>query len=99
MQVAKPKGRKNSSKFLYWAEIGQAYEAEHSLLIYQHFTHENREAFTSRLTQRLQTVTAAEAVWAIHTPHVLFLLVSSDPKIIERAECLPARSGMRVERS
>ena len=44
---SKPKGRKDSSKFLYWDEIGQAYEA----------------------------------------------------KIIERAECLPARFGMRVERT
>jgi hypothetical protein len=94
----KLKGRKNSSKYLYWNEIGEAYALGHSLLIYQHFNREKRKVFTSRLAKRLREVTNAPDIWAVHTPHVVFFLVSSDPKIVSLAECVPDRFGMRVER-
>ena len=94
---SRPNGRKNSSKFLYWDEIAQVFRAGHSLLIYQHFTREVRSAFTSRLMEQLRGATGAEVVRAIHTPHVAFLLATSDPRIISLAEGLPARFGLRVE--
>jgi hypothetical protein len=92
-----PKGRKNSPKFLYWDEIEVAYAAGHSLLIYQHFNHENREAFVSRLAQQLKETTNAVGIWAMHTPHVVFLLATSDPRLISLAEAVPDRFGIRVE--
>ena len=93
----RPRSRKDSPKFLYWDEIGAAYEAGHSLLIYQHFTREVRSAFTSRLLEQLRRETGAEVVRAIQTPHVVFLLASSNQRVIAQSECLPARFGLRVE--
>jgi hypothetical protein len=95
---SKPRGRKNSSKFLYWDEIAQAFQAGHSLLIYQHFTRDIRNAFTSRLLEQLRRETGAEVVTAIHTPYVAFLLATSNQRLIAQAACLPARFGLRVER-
>lgn len=86
---SKPKGRKLSSKFLYWDEITNAFRPGRSVLIYQHYVRQNREKFTSRLVHELKVKTGALTVWAIHTPHVLFLLATSDAKIIRLAECLP----------
>ena len=92
-----PKGRKNSSKYLYWDEIAAAFRPKRSLLIYQHYAREHRQAFAARLAGQLRGATGADAVWAVHSPHVLFLLASSDPVVIGLAENLPARFGMRAE--
>jgi len=32
-----PRGKRNSSKYLYWSEVKASYNAGHSILIYQHF--------------------------------------------------------------
>jgi hypothetical protein len=95
---AKVRGRKNLRKYLYWHEIAKAFRAGHSLLIYQHFIFEERRIFISRLLERLRSETGAEVVRAVPTPHVVFFLVTSDPKITALAECIPGRFGMRVER-
>ncbi|MFT3987967.1 hypothetical protein [Aestuariivirga sp.] len=95
---SKPKGRLQSSKFLYWDEVAKADRPGRSLLIYQHFTREARQGFAQRLGERLRDVTRASDIWGIHSPHVLFLLATSMPQISACAENLPARFGMRAER-
>jgi hypothetical protein len=92
------KGHKKSSKFVYWDEIAEAHGAGHSLLIYQHFGRVKRDIFCAGLAQRLREVTKASGIWTIHTPHVLFLLATSDAKIMRVAACLRAEFGMRIER-
>src|SRR5206468_3584125 len=46
---SRPSGRKESSKYLYWCELQRAYESGHSVLVYQHFTRENRANFIQRI--------------------------------------------------
>lgn len=46
-------GAKDSSKYVYWQEIEQAYGAGHSLVIYQHFARVAREVYTSSLAEQL----------------------------------------------
>lgn len=67
-------GRKGSSKYVTWQEVQALWEAGCSLLIYQHFRREPREAFAQRLVSELGWRTGACFTEAFRTPHVLFLL-------------------------
>ena len=75
---SKPVGRKHSSKYVTWQEIQALWEAGCSLLIYQHFRREAREAFIRRLASELRERTGAGFAEAFLTPHVLFLLATQD---------------------
>jgi hypothetical protein len=75
LEVSLPKGRKNSSKYLYLDEAAALYEAGKSLLIYQHFPRVERKAFLAACTERLRGVAPGCAVWAFTTSHVVFLLL------------------------
>jgi hypothetical protein len=75
MEVSLPKGRKNSSKYLYLDEVAAFYQAGKSLLIYQHFPRVERNEFLASCTDRLRAVAPGCAVWAFTTSHVLFLLL------------------------
>lgn len=71
-----PVGRKRSSKYVIWSEIQQLWGAGCSLLIYQHFRREAREAFAIRVSSELRAYTGTRFVWAFRTAHVLFLLAA-----------------------
>lgn len=75
---SRPMGRRGSSKYLYWREVAQSYEAGHSLLIYQHFCREERSHFRKRLAEELIRQTGTSQVWTFTTPHVLFLLAPQE---------------------
>jgi hypothetical protein len=75
---SKPVGRKGSSKYVTWQEIQALWQAGCSLLIYQHFRREARQAFTRRLVSELGRRTGACFTEAFRTPHVLFLLAAQD---------------------
>jgi hypothetical protein len=62
-----PRGRRDSSKFLYWDEVTAAYSAGHSLLIYQHFPREERSAYTQRMAAALAQGTGAPQVASLST--------------------------------
>lgn len=72
--ASKPYGRKNSSKFLYWSEVGDLWADGKSLLIYQHFIREKREAFIARMLGRLSNFMAGSIVEAFSTSNVIFLM-------------------------
>lgn len=71
---SKPYGRKDSSKYLYWREVETLWASRKSLLIYQHFIHENRLKFIQRMLEALRTATSGSCVEAFSTPHVVFLM-------------------------
>ena len=71
----KPVGRKDSSKYLYWCEIGRFWEAGHSLLIYQHFPRVPRDLFIEAKARELIHRTGAPEVISFRTSHVVFFLV------------------------
>lgn len=71
---SKPFGRKDSSKFLYWREFTETYEAGHSVLVYQHFSRVERTRFVEQMAQRMHSETNAPDVYAFVTADVVFLL-------------------------
>lgn len=71
---SKPKGRKNSAKYLYWDEVETFWRAGKSVLVYQHFTRARREAYIVLRGEELRAATPRGTIWAFRTPHVVFLL-------------------------
>ncbi len=72
---SKPKGRRDSSKFLYFDEVADFYASRKSLLIYQHFPRIERNSFISSCAERLRSIVSGAALWVFSTPHVAFFLV------------------------
>ncbi len=71
---SKPVGRKGSSKYVAWDEIEVLWAAGCSVLIYQHFRRERRQAFAERMLSELRRRTGTGFTEAFRTPHVLFML-------------------------
>ena len=69
------RGRRNSSKYVYRSEVSEAYQRGHSVLVYQHFTRENRDTFLDRICDDLKDCTGATDIEVFRTPHVAFLLL------------------------
>lgn len=72
---SRPKGRKDSRKYLYWDELAQAYAGSRSVLVYQHFRHEKREKTIATLSEQIVTRLGVPTVLLFRTPNVLFLLI------------------------
>lgn len=70
-----PPGRRGSEKYLLWEELVAAYRAGKSVLIYQHFPRQEREAFIWSISQRIGARTGACEIQAFRTSNVVFLLV------------------------
>ena len=75
LEVAKPKGRKDSSKYLYLDEVSAFYASGKSLLIYQHFPRIERTTFLARCAERLRFAAPGASLWAFTTAHVVFFLL------------------------
>ena len=71
---SKKYGTKDSSKFLYWHEVAEFWKCGKSVLIYQHFRREKREAFIERMLISLNKITEESLVGAFSTSNVVFLL-------------------------
>jgi hypothetical protein len=71
---SRKRGNKHSCKYLYWPEVTRAYELGCSPLVYQHFRRQNRDAFVSRIAQRLRQETNAKAIFSFRTSQVVFFL-------------------------
>jgi hypothetical protein len=76
--ASRPKGRRNSSKHLYWDEVRNTFQSGSSVLVYQHFIRVKRVDYIARIAQQLRTSTGAAAVFSFRTPHVLFLLACQE---------------------
>ncbi|HUL00851.1 MAG TPA: hypothetical protein VLX29_08355 [Nitrospirota bacterium] len=72
---SKHKGTKDSCKYLYWDELQKVYAEGQSVLLYQHFRREKREAMIATLSSQMMSRLGAPSVLAFRTPHVLFLLI------------------------
>jgi len=68
-----PFGRKESCRFLYWCEVEKAARSDASVVIFQHWKRENRQAMLSRLSAELRSKVAGANVLSIDSPFVLFL--------------------------
>ena len=70
-----PLGKKNSSKYLYWEEVKEAYSAGYSLLIYQHIPRKPRNLFIQQLVAKFRTIVGVQNVLSFCTSHVVFFLL------------------------
>lgn len=68
------KGRRGSSKYLFWDEVATAYSRQHSLILYQHFPRRPRVPFMRRLADRIWAETGCPDVLVVTTAHVAFLI-------------------------
>jgi alpha-methylacyl-CoA racemase len=69
-----PYGRSGSRKYLYWHELADAFQAGHSVLVYQHFRRVPRGPFIEAQSQRVLAETGAPEILSFRTAHVVFLL-------------------------
>jgi hypothetical protein len=77
------KGRKKSSKYLYWDELRDAFQAGASVLVYQHFKREERQRFIARTAMEIRAETGCRRVTVIRTAHVAFFLMLHDKANID----------------
>ena len=70
-----PRGKKKSSKYIYWSEIEASYKSGHSILLYQHFPRKPRESFIRSLIQQFKALEGIRSVISYCTFHVAFLLI------------------------
>jgi len=69
-------GRRGSRKYIYYHELVAAFEAGHSLLVYQHFPRVQRSVYTPALAGIIRSRTRCRSVISLATGHVLFLLAT-----------------------
>ena len=78
-------GSRGSSKYLYWREVEHAWRGDASLLVFQHYNREPRQALIRRLCHELASRTGDGVVVPIDTAHVLFLFCGQ-PAHVQRFE-------------
>jgi hypothetical protein len=96
---SRPLGRKGSSRYLAWAELEQAFLRGYSVLVYQHFRREKRDAFVERMAREMWQRTGAARVYSFRTARVVFFLLPSDRQAaaFEHAvACLPEIWGAQI---
>ena len=71
-----PKGRGNSSKYIFWDELKDVFNIGKSVLVYQHFRREQRDAFISRIVSEYQNRVGATKGYWFRTPHVIYFLAT-----------------------
>ena len=97
------KGSREAVKYLFWNEVEQVWSKRSSLLIYQHFTRENRETFLQRLADQFRSRLGAHDVSVARTANVAFFVVPQkdhSETLHRRAEQISARwqGQIRIER-
>jgi hypothetical protein len=73
-----PRGRRKSSKFVYWQELCSTFASGASILIYQHFIRERRDQFIARMVSEAYRRLNPASIFTFRTPHVLFLLAAQE---------------------
>ena len=87
------KGRRNSSKFVYWDEIVDTYQAGQSILLYQHFPHEERISFIERSITEFQTRLSPHKIYWFRTSQVVYFLCVQE----KHADTMATRVGLVAE--
>ena len=72
----RPKGRRNSSKYLFLDEALDFWRDGASILIYQYYPFQHRPTFDKRITERVAAALPGCRVILFATAHVLFILAA-----------------------
>ena len=78
---SKPYGRKGSSKYLYWHELGEAFSKGFSILVYQHFRRIKRDRFMRQMAEEMGNRTGVRSVYSFRTAHVAFFLLPLESQV------------------
>ncbi len=89
-----PRGRRNSSKYLYWTELARALDADRSVCVYQHFPRRPRAVFVAALLERMTSLAGGHVAFALTSPWVAYLICAP----AERADAFRDQAGNLVER-
>ena len=87
------KGRRNSSKYVYWDELGETYQAGHSILLYQHFRREERTSFIGRAIMEFQARLKPYKIYWFRTSQVVYFLCAQE----KHADTLAVRIAALTE--
>lgn len=91
-----PKGRRSSAKFLYMDELSVALERGNSVVTYQHFPRQPREAYIATRVEEIRALTPQHDVFAICTSRVAYLTAAASqdqPGLIEAARSVVDQWG------
>ena len=72
------KGRKNSSKYIYWDEMEDIWKRGLSLLVYQHFPRVNRLKYINNIFEQIKEKLKVGEIYAIKTTHMVYFLLLQD---------------------
>jgi hypothetical protein len=93
---SKPKGRKSSSKYLYWEDVRRFSTPGRSLIVFQHFARVKHDVYVAGMRDRFRAVCDAEWVGVVRTPNVAYFLVLAPEQVHAlRAACDAARTQWR----
>lgn len=70
------RGRRNSSKYLYWDEFAEASDRGLSTITYQHFPRVAREPFLANAMERMRAVCPSFSVLALYSSRVAYLVAA-----------------------
>lgn len=71
------KGRRNSSKYLYWDELAEGLRRGHSIVVYQHFPRVRRGQYVATLLDRMRQAGPKHSPCALCSPRVAYLIASA----------------------
>jgi hypothetical protein len=69
------KGKRDSSKYIYWDELCRTYELGYSMLVYQHFPRTERKAFINKIKKEIGDRLKITDMVFFQTTFVLFILI------------------------
>jgi hypothetical protein len=79
-----PYGSKAAPKYVYWRELGAAFQEGHSLLVYQHYPRQERAAFHQKISGQFRERLRPAGLWVLATSTVAYLL-AVQPSHLHRA--------------
>ena len=84
---SKPKGKKDSNKYVYWDEVENFWRNGYSLLMYQHFPRVNRNKYIKVIKRGIMSRTGSKDIVAFKTSSVAFFLLiqGKHRRLIHRA--------------
>jgi hypothetical protein len=93
------RGRRNSSKYLYWDELAIALNENRSICAYQHFPRRPRTAFVASLLDQIGDLAPKHDVFAVSSPWVAYTVCAPPDRahrLYEAAAEVAARPGSRL---
>ena len=92
---SKPKGLKDSAKYLYWDEVKRFAATGKSLIVFQHFARVNRDRFIADLRARFAAECGVSHICVLVTSNVAYFVVAAPAHehLLREACCRACRAG------